>query len=222
MIARRSYLHLASTLWMPCSAALVGKSEVSNAALFDNADHRQLELCIVSLQRTLFWAEKVRNRLKDNNASDSSKKAAYLEAKLGAKAILTGKVGGGASIDVYTVAKLQIPGCLDDMVHYKSSVSESKREFIESLAGIVEFDGYDSLTDPSPRSTLTLSQYSESKALFVRRLLDEKVLFWGNRIIQSFDEGSRSRAASYIDQYYSGEKPLTGDIVSTTGIGKIL
>jgi hypothetical protein len=156
----------------------------------------------VAVARVVYWAQATakndltttRTRAASSTSSlhqqddnDEQVRQSYLQARLGAKAVLTGKVGGGATGRVYTLGTLQISGCLNDMqLYYYASIKNKtsnnsnnkstlfddyKRDWIESIAAIVEFDGLETLYDPSPRSELTLQQYQPEKAAFVKRLL---------------------------------------------------
>jgi hypothetical protein len=206
-------------------------------------DRRQLELCLVCVQRVVYWAESVSLRLDpepkvkewttltmnndDSVASsaaashapleeevltvpESALRAAYLDARLGAKAILTSQVGGGASYFVYTLAGLQIPGCLDDLESYDPHIQQLKVDFRESLATLVEFDGMDSVLDQSPRSSLTMSQYDDAKRAFCARVLRERVVPLGRRLLGRFSPEALDRARSYIASYYPSEVPIPG------------
>ena len=51
--------------------------------------------------------------------SDSQKEP-YLEARLGAKALVTGRVGGGANARVYTLAQFELRACLKDGQYWAS------------------------------------------------------------------------------------------------------
>jgi len=158
---------------------------------------RELDFCLVALMRFLYWAESLSRRLPDQSA--------YLEARLGAKAALTQRLGGGANSAVYTLSSLQLKGCLNDLQMYSPSQATDLQSFTEAIASLVEFDGFDTLTDPSPRSSLTLSQYTESKGIYVRRILEEKVIPTGRSILQAFPEERRQRSRGYILQYYPNE-----------------
>jgi hypothetical protein len=140
-------------------------------------------------------------------ASESAVRAAYLDARLGAKAILTSQVGGGASFFAYTLAGLQVPGCLDDLESYNPKIQQLKVDFRESLATLVEFDGMDSVLDKSPRSGLTLSQYDDSKRAFCARVLQERVVPLGRRLLAQFNPEALDRARFYISSYYPNEIP---------------
>jgi hypothetical protein len=80
-------------------------------------------------------------------------------------AALTGKIGGGATQRVYSLASVQLPGVLNDLEwHAKRTPGTSQRvvndlkiDLQESLASIVEFDGLETLLNPSPRSSLTVT-----------------------------------------------------------------
>lgn len=182
-------------------------------ALFE--ERRQLELCLVSLQRVLYWALGQADRLRDDTASMETLRQAYLETRLGAKAVLTGKIGPGATASVYTVGSLQFPSCLNDLKWHASKsanarkVSDIKEELVENFAFIVEFDGLETLTDPSPRSSLTLSQYTDDKRKFVLRILRELVLPKGQELLYSFDTQTVDRSMQFLQRYYVDEMPAT-------------
>jgi hypothetical protein len=183
-------------------------------------DRRQLELCLVAVLRVLYWAQSQADALQVAATYDERRRK-YLEARLGAKAILTGKVSGGATGKVYTLATLQLPACLADIEwhadHRRPSqttttvtprqVSDWRHEFSEGLAAIVEFDGLEALIDPSPRSSLTLSQYNDNKAVFVQRVLNELVLPTGKKLVDAFGPEARQLSEYYVQQYYSSEIP---------------
>lgn len=171
-------------------------------------DRRQLELCLVAVWRVVYWAESLAADLKNPNLSIEARKDRYLEARLAGKAVLTGKIGGGANYMVYTLSTLQLPGCLQDLSEaydQSQSFGEMCRELYEAIASLVEFDGMDTLTDASPRSSLTLSQFDSRKETYVRRILAERVVPLGNKIIQSFPPENVARSQRYIEQNYANE-----------------
>jgi hypothetical protein len=172
-------------------------------ALFEK-DRRQLELCLVAVMRVVYWAENVSASLQQGG---EQRQKIYLDAKLGAKAILTGKIGGGASGTVYTLSTLQVSGCLEDLEYYSVAAHDKIQEFREALASIVEFDGLDTLADASPRSSLTLAQYSNGKAALVSRILLERVVPTGRKLVNSYNVDAVSRSDKYIQDYYSSEIP---------------
>lgn len=179
-------------------------------AIFDSKERRQLEFCLVAVLRVLYWAEDVATTMSDADPITRSNK--YLEARLGAKAILTGKIGGGATSRVVSLASLKLLECLDDLQYYygatNSKVFEDLRQdWKESIAALVEFDGLDSLTDPSPRSSLVMTQFTDAKATFVRRMLTENIVPVSARIVNTFDRDAIHRSESYIRAYYSDEIP---------------
>jgi hypothetical protein len=189
----------------------------------NDSNRRQLELCLVALLRVLYWAESQSQALEavflqSDEGNDERCRKLYLETRLGAKAILTGKIGPGATGSTYTLATLQLPACLADLEwhasrsstadrSYKQRVSELRRSFTEGLASVVEFDGLETLIDPSPRSSLTLSHYNPNKAVFVRRVLRELVLPVGNRLALSFGPEPLERSLAFTQQYYANEIP---------------
>lgn len=181
---------------------------VAAAVPLFSRDRRQLELCLVSIWRVVYWADRLAADLGNPNINIESRKQSYLEARLAAKAMLTGKIGGGANFQVFTLSTLQIPDCLQDLSQeYDKSRSfgETSREFYESIASLVEFDGMDTLTDPSPRSSLTLTQYTTQKETFVRRILAERIVPLGKKLIYSFPEANVALSERYIQQNYSNE-----------------
>lgn len=175
----------------------------------DKKDRRQLELCLVAVWRTVYWADALASDLASGGGlSFETRKQRYLEARLGAKAALTGKIGGGANYKVFALSTLQLPDCLQDLeaVYDKSrSFAETSREFYESLASLVEFDGLETLTDPSPRSSLTLKQYDGRKEAYVQRILEERVVPLGHKIIRNFPPANVATSERYIQQYYASE-----------------
>jgi hypothetical protein len=217
-------------------------------------ERRQLEVCLVDVLRITYWAEKLVLDLSSSPSStgvtasdaitstlsssdniflskeqvDQRQRLAYLEARLGAKAILTGKIGGGATARVYDMAALKLVDCLADIDYYYSSTmlptvssssdgggqkmkmrasqcSDLQRDFYEALATLVEFDGYDTLPDASPRSTLLLQQYNQDKLLFVRRMLTERLIPLGNQLVNSFSIESIALSRYYVEKYYPNE-----------------
>lgn len=202
-------------------------------------NRRQLELCLVTILRTEYWAINISQSLNNklllprntNNElaleSDNQRKQPYLEASLGAKALVTQKIGGGANARVQTLSGLQIRECLDDIVYWCSrrkddslnNSNNNKRicnnelpnyitELIESLASIVEFDGLETTTDPSPRSSLMLSMYTADKAKFVYRTLVERVIPSCEHILTIFGVERRQLIEEYVVRDYSSEVPF--------------
>ena len=183
----------------------------------------QLELCMISIKRVQYWAMNVVASLKEDNETTSQKrKSVYLEARLGSKALLSKKIGGGGgNLMVITLASFQLRECLEDITYYIASNNElkSKRRqaedistnIIESLASIVEFDGLDNTIDPSPRSSLMNSMYNDDKAAFVRKLMEFQLIPNCREIINIFrgvDDGRlMKRVDDYIFNYYPSEIP---------------
>jgi hypothetical protein len=123
---RRSFLAttLSSTLSL---SILLSQPQQAKALPFLNGNNRrQLELCLVTILRTQFWAMNISKSLKaklltsvddKSNAlemTDNQRRLPYLEARLGAKALLTQKIGGGATTTVGKLASFNIKECLDD------------------------------------------------------------------------------------------------------------
>jgi len=206
-----------------CISALVVGGATATAPPFANAaglfaaqPERQLELCIISLIRIAYWAEKTGLALLQSDNIEVRKQR-YLEARLACKALVTGKVGGGATYTVFTLNSLGFKECLKDLVLYadqtgvkgdRRKVAELQTDLIESLASVVEFDGLENTIESSgPRSSLTLSQYTESKATFVRRTLLEKVVPSVNALIRPFGDKVEGFCRDYVAKTYASELP---------------
>lgn len=207
---RRAFLSTAAAL-----STLVASTQPSNSFPFgDNGKDRiQKELCIVNLLRLQYWARTITYTLETSEDIDQRKRA-YLEARLGAKAMVAKKqkVGGGASPRVFMLISLQITQCLDDLNYYAKNnkrVTQLKEDLIESLASIVEFDGLETTQDPSPRSSLTLGKYNDQKALFVRRMLSERVTPLTAELVDYFGPDTRAQCEGYVRDYYPNELPPT-------------
>ncbi|KAL7548656.1 hypothetical protein ACHAWF_011928 [Thalassiosira exigua] len=214
------------------------------------SDRRQLELCLATILRAEYWATNVARsievRLLDPPSavgsegappapapemSEAQRKQPYLEARLGAKALLTQKVGGGANSRVRDLAGLQLRECLEDaeyrcgelaragLLPGAPSSKEAKRicsvdfasasnDLVESLASIVEFDGLETTIDPSPRSSLMLSMYDRRKGTFVYRTLIERVVPCCERCLRPFGRERRRLVEEYVRRDHGDEVPL--------------
>jgi hypothetical protein len=119
------------------------------------------------------------------------------------------KIGGGASLRVFSLARLQVKDCLDDLQFYAKNkqMDQYKDDLIEALASIVEFDGLETTQDPSPRSTLTMTMYNDSKAIYVKRMLAERVTPITQGIVGWFGSDVQTICESYIRDYYPSELP---------------
>jgi hypothetical protein len=172
-----------------------------------------------------YWAMTVAYTLETCETEDERKKA-YLEARLGAKAMVAEKhkVGGGASGRVYSLAGLQIKECLDDLKYYATSskqMDQYKDDLVEALASLVEFDGLETTQDASPRSSLTMGMYNSQKAVFVRRTLAERVTPLTQAIVGLFGPDVRVLCEGYVRQYYPSELPPINSQTKLKGyIGK--
>jgi len=208
----------------------------SNAFPFgndSNVDRRQKELCLVNLLRLLYWSETIVYTLDSSSSSsedddlvaiEEQRKKAYLEARLGSKAMVGKKqnrVGGGATPRVFLLISLGITGCLEDLVFYakdKKRIEQIKEDIIEGLASIVEFDGLETTQDPSPRSSLTMGQYNDQKAIFVKRMLSERISPLIEELVNYFGSETRTQCEAYIREYYTSELPPTTTVVRTTTV----
>lgn len=180
------------------------------AAILGGKERRQLDYCLVNLLRVTYWAESTVQDLKSTDDEERRKKI-YLEARLGAKALVTGRLGGGATNRVYQLSTLQFRGCLEDIAYYGKSrqVSDLSQDLLEAIAALVEFDGLETTTDPSPRSSLTLSMYNPKKATYVERLLSERVVPFSMKLFNSFDPDIRQRCETYVASTFPNEVATT-------------
>ncbi len=213
---RRSLLHRGSII-VGGGIVPFWNSQISITAA-SAADHRQVELCIVTLLRVVYWAQyelqQIDTVLLSTTNDHDRQRAVYLETRLGAKAALTGRItGSGATNRVYQLTTLQLSGCLLDLEWYsgkngRNRVADVCQSFREGLASIVEFDGLDTLTDPSPRSALTMSQYNVDKLKLIRRTLNERIIPDGQTLVVAFGPDVYQRSYGYVQQYYSDEIPI--------------
>jgi hypothetical protein len=189
-------------------------------ALFGSKEKRQKEVCIVSVLRVIYWAQYTATSLQQAETVEQRKQR-YIEARLGAKAVLTGKIGGGANGRVYALASLQLPEVLQDLQSYSTSrkVEDLRQDFYESLAAVVEFDGLETLQDASPRSSLTLRGYNRDKALYVERLLLERVVPVGEKLVDSFGPDVRKTCLDFIQKYYADEIPVKPETQGVVVVG---
>jgi hypothetical protein len=215
-----------STAILACYEVTAPSEANALPLLPQSQERRQLEFCLVSVQRVVYWAMSVAQRLEISTedstsvtsngtsselsytpVSEPALRSAYLDARLGAKAVLTSRVGVGASYFVYTLAGLQLTGCMNDLEFFNPRIGATKVEFREALASLVEFDGMDSVLDTSPRSSLTLSQYDDKKRAFCLRVLRERVVPLGRQLLRQFPRDALDRAEMYINNVYSSEVP---------------
>lgn len=174
--------------------------------------HDQLEFCLASLIRAVETFRAIAEEIDTSTASKESlhidsRLNAYLDARAGAKALLTGNIQNGGRITkrVFLLSSLRLPAALNDLKFYASStpsasmlVSQEIQDLTEALASIVEFDGLDSLTDPSPRLGLTMAQYTDQKVRFISRCIRERVIPLGDRIVERFDAPAVDAARQYV------------------------
>lgn len=207
-ISRRNSLQRSFSALGTLLSVATTPHQPAHAALFGGKERGQLDFCLVSLLRETYWAESVVQDLKTTD-DEERRKQVYLQARLGAKALVTGKVGGGASNRVYQLSTLQFRDCLADIAYYGKSrqVSDMTQDLLESIAAVVEFDGLETTTDPSPRSSLTLSMYNPKKATYVQRLLSERVIPISKQLFDSFDFDVRQRCLAYVASTYPNEEP---------------
>jgi hypothetical protein len=219
----------------------------------DGGGRRQLELCLSTVLRTEYWAANVSrslgtslNLLPSRYAartpsssppidesttmyeSDYMRKRPYLEARLGAKALLTGKIGGGANSRVIELGGYQLRGCLEDASYWcyrdvisggggskndvrricNMELSSASEDLVESLASVVEFDGLETTIDPSPRSSLMLGMYTNEKAKFVYRTLVERVMPSCERVLGVFGTERRRTIETYVSRDHPDDVPI--------------
>lgn len=208
--SRRNFLSSATIL---SSLTTTIAPSSSNAFPFgdDSRDRRQKELCIVNLLRLQYWARSTADTLEFSEDVEQRKKV-YLEARLGAKAMVAKKqkVGGGATPRVFSLVSLQIKECLRDLQYYSKNskrVTQINEDIVDSLASIVEFDGLETTLDPSPRSSLTLGQYNDRKALYIRRMLSERIIPLTQELVDYFGPDTRIQCEGYVKEFYPSELP---------------
>ncbi|KAL3938833.1 MAG: hypothetical protein SGBAC_006334 [Bacillariaceae sp.] len=185
--------------------------EANAIPLFEKKDRRQLDLCLVNVLRIQYWATNLADILK-NAPTEQEQKKAYLEARVGAKAMVADKkikISGGASLFVITLKGLQIKECLEDLKYYAKNkqMDQYVLDLVESLASLVEFDGLETTQDPSPRSSLTLTMYNESKNMYVQRMITERIVPLTDNIVNYFGKEQRVNCESYVEQIYPKELP---------------
>eukprot|EP00984_Skeletonema_dohrnii_P020221 scaffold9790_cov112-Skeletonema_dohrnii-CCMP3373.AAC.3 len=219
----------------------------ANALPFFQQDRRQLELCLVQVLRTKYWAMNVAKAMNNKllspptnsnstaviELSEAQRKQPYLEARLGAKAILTKKIGGGANSNVVKLASFQLKECLDDGRYWCTELAKSNQlpgqstgqlkngkrfcsyelesisdEIVESLASLVEFDGLDNIMDPSPRSSLMISMYDSKKGTFVYRTLVERIIPSCDRYLQVFGNDRLNVCLEFVRREHPDEMPI--------------
>lgn len=229
------------------SSLLFPFQQEASALPFFEQDRRQLELCLVQVLRTKYWAMNVAKSLNtkllspttDSNStnvielSDAQRKQPYLEARLGAKAILTTKIGGGANGNVVKLASFQLKESLEDGRYWCTQLAKTNQlpgqstgelkngkrfcsnelvsisdELIESLASLVEFDGLETTIDPSPRSSLMISMYDNKKGTFVYRTLVERIIPSCDRYLQLFGDERLNLCLEFVRREYPDEMPI--------------
>jgi hypothetical protein len=223
------------------------QQQEASALPFFEQDRRQLELCLVQVLRTKYWAMNVAKSLNTKllspttnmnstnviELSDAQRKQPYLEARLGAKAILTKKIGGGANANVVKLASFQLKESLEDGRYWCTQLAKTNQlpgqstgelkngkrfcsnelvsisdELIESLASLVEFDGLETTIDPSPRSSLMISMYDSKKGTFVYRTLVERIIPSCDRYLQLFGDERLKLCLEFVRREYPDEMPI--------------
>lgn len=235
---RRSFL---SSSLAVGSALLYPTARADALPFIGGPERRQLELCLVTILRTEYWATNVAKSMKtkllnpEEELSEDQRKQPYLEARLGAKALLTTKIGGGANSRVRDLATLELKECLVDARYWcgqlaktnqlpgqltgELSTKSAKRicsndliaaeeELVESLASIVEFDGLETTIDPSPRSSLMLNMYNQQKGNFVYRTLKERVIPSCERYMKVFGRERRRVVEEFVRRDHGDEVPF--------------
>jgi len=244
---RRSFLSHLALSSLSVGSPLVFSAQNANALPFGlgGPNRRQLELCLVTILRTEYWAMSVSKSLKTGLLSpiitdtsnprpempENQRKQPYLQARLGAKALLTQKIGGGANSRVEELGGFQLKECLEDAKYWCGDLAKSNQlpgemstknakricsndlltaaeDLVESLGSLVEFDGLETTVDPSPRSSLMLSMYNDQKGTFVYRTLVERVIPSCESILMIFGRERRSLVEEYVKSEYGSEIPF--------------
>lgn len=169
---RRSFLTrtvvgaASSTAWSPLlTAPNIASSSALPSFTNPSSERRQLELCLVAVLRTEYWAMAVARLLNTqlllllpppSNVSsvtttkedddetqqltpemtDNQRKSPYLEARLGAKALLTQKIGGGANSRVRTLGSFQLKECLDDAKYWCREYAQKNPSLLSTTVTI--------------------------------------------------------------------------------------
>ena len=194
-----------------------------NAGFFGEGNRRDLALCLVNLLRVQYWAESESQDMNVNIDNDDRIRQLYLETRLGAKAAVTNKIGGGATNRVYTIGSLRFRETLDDLSWYASKNKNKQAvqliaDLAEALASLVEFDGLETTLDPSPRSSLMMSMYNSQKATFVRRMLAERIIPTSRLLFNEFDPDVRNLCLTYVQSTYPNELPKQIESPAEAGI----
>ena len=242
---RRLFLSRVASASLLAGSALTYPAQAAHAIAFlGGQNRRQLELCLVTVLRTEYWAMTVSKSIKSRlltpppaNAeeilSENVRKQPYLEARLGAKSLLTQKIGGGANSRVMELGTFQLKECLDDAKYWcgelaknnqlpligdtsnkngkricTNELSNAAEEIVESLASLVEFDGLETTIDPSPRSSLMLSMYNQQKGKFVYRTLVERVEPSCESFLKVFGGEKRRTVEEFVRREYASEVPF--------------
>ncbi|KAI2510895.1 hypothetical protein MHU86_3516 [Fragilaria crotonensis] len=175
--------------------------------------------------RVQYWAEAESRDIQINLENDDRVLDLYLESRLGAKAAVTGKVGGGATSRVYTLASLKFRETLEDLAWYARKAKNKRADelitdLVEALASLVEFDGLETTLDPSPRSSLMRSMYDRKKLEFLRRMLSERIIPTAQALFNEFDRDVRDICLNYVAVNYPNELPIKIVPPSETGVAE--
>ena len=141
-----SQLTTSSSIIIGGSSSLYPTQNANALALpfFGGQEKRQLELCLATVLRTEYWAmtvaKSIQSRLLSSSSdnatnnnkgiddlSEDQKKLPYLEARLGAKALLTQKIGGGANSKVELLGTFQLKECLDDLKYWCGELAKNNQ-----------------------------------------------------------------------------------------------
>jgi hypothetical protein len=203
-------------------------------AIFGQTNTRiQLELCLVTILRVKYWADRLLKSLQLAFAQNNTirKKELYLECRMGAKALLTGRVGGGGNSMVYNLATFRLRECLKDGIFWyhkqqpaagtnkqqRRLLEEASEEIIYALGALVEFDGFDNTADESPRSSLTITMYNDDKGIFVSRMIREKLLPACDVFLYQFNgavfQNSLTASKEFIKYNYPSEIPPSTEAI---------
>ena len=119
---RRSMVLSSTSAVLP---TILAPTTANAIPLFEKRERRQLELCLVNVLRVQYWATNIAETLQ-NAATEEEKKKAYLEARLGAKAMVADK-----SIKIWKqdeeASELSDP--IDMVAWRKKCIKESKQRY---------------------------------------------------------------------------------------------
>jgi len=190
-LTRTRFLH---RVFVPASFVLA----LDPAVGLENSQKYSLELQLATLARTRSYYSVA---LRDLDDADYAK-AAYIDLRLSSKALLTTKIPNGSSSPMlFKLASFRFRS----MLATSNASTATQRRLIESISSIVEWDGLDSLSSDSPRTTLFERNYSIEKVRYVRQLGESIVQLLDSAVVEVGGENALEKSSSLMLQYYPDE-----------------